>query len=393
MKRIVYTLTALLVLASCSPKPKTAEEIFNEESSGVVLILNSFYYRMELPNGNYIYFKGLDEEGELDGITPNKEDIEENQNVVSGTGFFVDDKGTIMTNRHVAEPVLDKVAAKKSYRGILHLFKQLCSYTMSQLSDEYDELNSQISALESAKKQSYYYNSYDGNYYWDTEKINNINASISELEEKKKELKEQYNETSEYRDNVSNLTDLDDMEIEAVCTIGIAYNDTHVTDKSDFLSKNPCVVVKVSDKKDVDLALIQLKSKVTPINRHVFSVASKNKGNKTIIDKVKYVLSDDDEDEGLKIGAPLHMIGYNAGVTLAVTNMGIQAQLTSGNVTQTPTYDRLLYDIATIQGSSGSPVVDEQGNLVAVNYAKTTLSDNFNFGIPEDRIKEFMHWK
>ncbi len=50
----------------------------------------------------------------------------------------------------------------------------------------------------------------------------------------------------------------------------------------------------------------------------------------------------------------------------------------------------MLYDIATVQGSSGSPVIDAEGNLVAVNFAKLNGSDNFNFGIPLKRVKEFM---
>jgi peptidase S7, flavivirus NS3 serine protease len=43
-----------------------------------------------------------------------------------------------------------------------------------------------------------------------------------------------------------------------------------------------------------------------------------------------------------------------------------------------------------VQGSSGSPVIDAEGNLVAVNFAKLRVSDNFNFGIPLKRIRQFM---
>ncbi len=85
------------------------------------------------------------------------------------------------------------------------------------------------------------------------------------------------------------------------------------------------------------------------------------------------------------------MIGYNAGIQLANTSQGIKAQLTRGNVSQEPDDNRLLYTIPTLSGSSGSPVVDEYGNLVAVNFAKVSDTQNFNFGIVAKRIKEFLN--
>ncbi len=84
------------------------------------------------------------------------------------------------------------------------------------------------------------------------------------------------------------------------------------------------------------------------------------------------------------------MIGYNAGPILANTKSGIKVQMTSGKITQLPDSDRLLYDIPTLQGSSGSPVIDDQGNLVAVNYAKLG-NTNFNFGIPVNKIEKFLY--
>ena len=41
-------------------------------------------------------------------------------------------------------------------------------------------------------------------------------------------------------------------------------------------------------------------------------------------------------------------------------------------------------------GSSGSPVVDERGKLIAVNFAGSNGSDNFNFGIPLMRVLTFV---
>jgi S1-C subfamily serine protease len=65
-------------------------------------------------------------------------------------------------------------------------------------------------------------------------------------------------------------------------------------------------------------------------------------------------------------------------------------QMTGGRITQMPDGSRLLYSIPTMQGSSGSPVVDDRGNLVGVNFAKLNGTDNFNFGIPLQKVRRFV---
>jgi S1-C subfamily serine protease len=84
------------------------------------------------------------------------------------------------------------------------------------------------------------------------------------------------------------------------------------------------------------------------------------------------------------------MIGYNAGLILGTTKQGIKVQMTSGKLTQLPDGQRLLYSIPAVQGSSGSPVMDASGNLVGVNFAKLNGTDNFNFGIPLDKVRQFV---
>ena len=87
------------------------------------------------------------------------------------------------------------------------------------------------------------------------------------------------------------------------------------------------------------------------------------------------------------------MIGFNAGFVLANTRKGIKVQMTGGRITQLPDGDRLLYSIPAMQGSSGSPVINEWGNLVGVNFAKMNGSDNFNFGIPIQKVRQFVNGK
>jgi S1-C subfamily serine protease len=67
--------------------------------------------------------------------------------------------------------------------------------------------------------------------------------------------------------------------------------------------------------------------------------------------------------------------------------------MTSGKLTQSPDGQRLLYSIPTMQGSSGSPVINEFGSLVGVNFAKLSGTDNFNFGIPIEAVRNFYNLK
>jgi S1-C subfamily serine protease len=137
----------------------------------------------------------------------------------------------------------------------------------------------------------------------------------------------------------------------------------------------------VSDKEDTDLALLQLESKKTPKEAFVFQFAGE--GNKNYFNGKS-------SEAKVKIDQQLYMIGYNAGLMLANTQKGISVQMTSGRVTQTPDGERMMYSIPTVQGSSGSPVIDDNGYVVAVNFAKLMGSDNFNFGIPLEKIRGFL---
>ena len=54
---------------------------------------------MILPNGNSVYFTGFDKDGDLENFTPDIDEIKKNCQIMTGTGFFINDKGTIITNK------------------------------------------------------------------------------------------------------------------------------------------------------------------------------------------------------------------------------------------------------------------------------------------------------
>ena len=221
-----------------------------------------------------------------------------------------------------------------------------------------------------------------------TDLIHTDQERLAQINAQQAELSEQFTALKQSREGIDDNIDPEGIKIRTISELGIAYNNTYVTSESDFIIKNPCVVVRTSDKENIDLALIQLKNKKTPENTYIFKLKGDD-SERSFTDKLATLFSSSDDDK-LKIDQQLYMIGYNAGLVLANTKQGIKVQMTSGKVTQLSDGQRLLYSIPTLQGSSGSPVIDEYGNLVAVNFAKLGTTDNFNFGIPEESIKEFM---
>ena len=195
----------------------------------------------------------------------------------------------------------------------------------------------------------------------------NINEALQsgaiDAREYAKEIKQQLQE------NILNYN----FEVQLHSQFGIAYDGSSVASWDDFM-KTPCTLKRVSQDANSDLALLQLDRGVTPDGKYIFTI---DETNIKVGDK-------------LEINQPLYMIGYNRGVTLAQTTSGISAQFTSGTVTQQPDGNRVMYSIPAMQGSSGSPVVDDHGRVVAVNFAGTNGSDNFNFGIPVLRVATFL---
>jgi len=74
-------------------KPWSPEKIFASYKKTVVMIYAEYYYSVSAGNINYGNYVILD--GEL---------VEDDTNVIIGTGFFVSDDGKIVTNKHIAQP-------------------------------------------------------------------------------------------------------------------------------------------------------------------------------------------------------------------------------------------------------------------------------------------------
>ena len=347
---------------------KTPQQLLDEQQSGVCVVLNSYYFEMTLPSGEKIYSGGLDESGNFTNVTTDLAEAQRQRSLATGTGFFIDKQGTLLTNRHVVNPNVTREQLQAASANFLRSLSERLQELRESLAEEYGQLESQLADVYAQAE------------YWD---LSPENEQAAQLQTKMEQLSERYENATNAQVTIANL-DVNQIRVRAVSKIGIAYNNAHVDNPEDFVRDNPCEVVRVSDDEEVDLATIQLRTRETPHQKYIFQFRDP-KSEPGWFERLL-----DDFDSTLAVGTKLWMIGYNAGLALGTTKQGIQAQLTEGAITQKPDGSRLLYSIPTLQGSSGSPVVDAQGYVRAVNFAKVAGTDTFNFGIPEERIRQFL---
>lgn len=336
--------------------PLTTEELYNKYSKSVALIKHSYLYKIRIADKDY-YFKSYDHStGELSELL-SLDEAKKDPNVVWGTGFFIDDKGKMLTCRHV----VDVMPSKDDEKAILDWFRVKAQTNLSDLNTYRSEIEnsylkvSNLLYLYGASMSSF-------NYF--------------QFTEKKNELKEKYDDISskikfwEYFSTIA--TNPNNFVSKTSLQFGIFLNDTTTTTMDDYIK---CKSVKISSDENVDLAIIQTTDKKLPDDK----IVPLNFHRITDIDKTP-----------VKLTEKVRMIGFNYGIQMANTSKGIKSQITEGTISQNSDEFKMLYTIPALQGSSGSPIFDEYGQLISVNYAGVTNSQSFNFGIQAKKIKAFL---
>lgn len=352
-KNFLLFFSICVLLLSCGTK--TDKEIEEDIASGVVLVQNKSFYEVVLSNGESIYFTGFEENGDISGLTFDVDSVEVQTSY--GTGFFVSDEGQIATNAHVVSNMVADKQVNKSVADVMEALKKIAALS-------FREVKEQLDRAEYACEYAKYSDEVSYDEYLAVQAI-------------KESIEEKLNRIVSFYENVDRIRP-SDSEIKYHNEVGIAYNNTFVTKTDDFV---PCVVTKTDA--DNDLAIIQLKDKKTPDDKFVFEVPEEDPlDTYTFSEQMKMKVSEDKN-------AKLYMTSYNLGPTLALTKEGVKSQFNSGTVSQ-KTSDKLMYSIPTLPGSSGSPVVNGEEELVAINFAGVNGTQNFNYGVRVKHLKALL---
>lgn len=370
MKVFVSGLLLLVIVTSCNSKKTsyTQEQLYEKFASGVVLIQNTYYHIITLSDGGFYSSSYI-----ISGLNTNNLKFDDNyrentfdeisnntKSIMFGTGFLISPRGTIVTNSHVINPHIDE---KKIYLSL-----------MMHLQNELDNAKRSLNILENAKS---------GN-----ELVKVYKERISYLEKKIR---------------------LEKYEIKLYSEIKVAYNGSKVNSNRDLIN---CFVIK--DVPNYDLGIIQMSTYDcwNEATNNIWIKRDKNyditqgwngsqeafeeyrsiiKGNNIVPnDKHIYDLQST-STESSNEESKLYMIGFNKGLNLAVTNEGIKAQITQGNISQKTDSMQIMYSIPTLQGSSGSPVINQYGELIAINFAGINNTQGFNYGIRVERLREIIN--
>ncbi len=181
---------------------------------------------------------------------------------------------------------------------------------------------------------------------------------------------------SEVMDNVKLIYNTDeeiDIRLE-YDFMGVSCNDTHYSGLNDMM---PCTFIRNHPNDNVDAALIQLNSKKTP-------------DNVNIVDIVNYA-----NPEHMKLGSKIYSIGFPYGEAFGQTDIGLEANNQSGEITQESGDILFGHNVAIKSGASGSPVFDSHGRFAGLIVSTKAIASGigYNYAVRPERVAELINNK
>jgi len=282
---------------------------------------------------------------------------EASEETLFGTAFFVDKKGNMISNSHVLQPWNSPENIDKINTDASNIRRKIASILTTNISE-------------------------DG---YETFIASNWGNASSE-----------YNEEGGYHDGESeegggeDFVNSNDVAVDTVASsediaASIPQKDYVPEDQIEVYMKTvdisvalhnsaeeflPCTIEKVSEDQSIDLGVLQLTTKETP---------------NTVVNIINLDNAVTD-DQTLRPGEKAVMIGYPLGEDLAQTISGIKVQLYNGQISKESDGTKIQYSVTSTHGASGSPIFNNCGQLIAVNFSGVEKVQGYNFGIIAKKI-------
>lgn len=224
-----------------------------------------------------------------------------------GTGFFVGKEGIIATNAHLVSTPTKETDVKKCVATILDAARYL-------LNAEYNEKG-------------------EG-----SAEANGLKAKMEEIES----------------------IDVSKITLEYINRVRASYYDMKKEMYEDF---KYCDVIDIDKEHDLALIRLLLPDEEMPEGNFIFDVAGEDPYETySVADRMNSAIHGNKNNQ-------IYMLGFNQDPRLIRAGQNIKIMIDSGQICDVSD-DQMIFQLKAYQGSCGSPIVNRNGELIAVNSAR-----------------------
>lgn len=344
--RMLFACLAIVITTTGCKQNMSADELKAQYGSGVVMVVNSYYYKVELPTKSAIYFTGVAKDGTLENFTYDEKDIKKKSKTMSATGFVVSESGKVLAPLSVADLGKDKDKMAESVSKFLKKRVNSLSDKSNKLNDKYTEASDDAALMETMIYSPYtqiYGPTLSGKY----NSIEAANRAKQKFENQIEKISEELEKLVEYGrpDLMGNTLDADMINVSMVSNISVVFDGTSAASVAKETENNLCDVADKSDDKSMPLCLLQIKSQKVPSGTKVLAIPS-------------------DKPDAPESGSRFSMIGFDK--DLSAKDADLSESIVGGTFTGQNYGGNPALDIKAAPAMSGSPMFDNEGNLVGM---------------------------